>query len=250
MWPPLKPVAGCVAAIRARLGSAPVDLAQYTACDATELRRLIAAGELDPEEVREAALRAIEAVAVGGDKNAGRKLPPSHASQQLGFLGLKLTVREHTDLAQFAQLPELFQHIGIRRRCPRHCGCRGRLQRRRYREPAHDANDVVETELVDHSAAPVGDEHDPVRGPDRGPAVADRGPHLGLGPQSELGLPSEPLVREQVDVGEKTLCLQADVSVQRGAPSSALVLRAISLSFRSASATVTSFSQGSRGPAL
>jgi len=39
-----------------------VDLAQYTACDATELRTLIAARELDGEEVREAALRAIEAV--------------------------------------------------------------------------------------------------------------------------------------------------------------------------------------------
>jgi amidase len=39
-----------------------VDLAQYTACDATELRRLIAGRELAPEQVREAALRAIEAV--------------------------------------------------------------------------------------------------------------------------------------------------------------------------------------------
>jgi amidase len=39
-----------------------VDLAQYTACDATELRRLIAAREVEPEKVRESALRAIEAV--------------------------------------------------------------------------------------------------------------------------------------------------------------------------------------------
>lgn len=39
-----------------------MDLAQYTACDATELRSLIASVELDSEEMREAALRAIEAV--------------------------------------------------------------------------------------------------------------------------------------------------------------------------------------------
>jgi amidase len=39
-----------------------VDLADYTACDATELRRLLAAREVSAGEVREAALRAIEAV--------------------------------------------------------------------------------------------------------------------------------------------------------------------------------------------
>jgi amidase len=39
-----------------------VDLADYTACDGTELGRLLAAGALAPEEVREAALRAIAAV--------------------------------------------------------------------------------------------------------------------------------------------------------------------------------------------
>jgi amidase len=39
-----------------------VDLADYTACDATELRRLLAAGEVDADEVRDAALLAIEAV--------------------------------------------------------------------------------------------------------------------------------------------------------------------------------------------
>jgi amidase len=39
-----------------------VDLTDYTACDGTELRRLLVAGEVEPAEVREAALRAIEAV--------------------------------------------------------------------------------------------------------------------------------------------------------------------------------------------
>jgi amidase len=39
-----------------------MDLADYTACDATELRRLLAAGLVHEDEVREAALRAIEAV--------------------------------------------------------------------------------------------------------------------------------------------------------------------------------------------
>ena len=39
-----------------------MDLAEYTSCDATELGRLLAARELDAGEVREAALRAIEAV--------------------------------------------------------------------------------------------------------------------------------------------------------------------------------------------
>ena len=39
-----------------------MNLADYTYCDATELARLLAARELDAAEVREAALRAIEAV--------------------------------------------------------------------------------------------------------------------------------------------------------------------------------------------
>lgn len=39
-----------------------MDLADYTACDATELGRLIAGGEVDAAEVRDVALRAIEAV--------------------------------------------------------------------------------------------------------------------------------------------------------------------------------------------
>ncbi len=39
-----------------------MDLADYTACDATELARLLTAGELDATEVRDAALRAIAAV--------------------------------------------------------------------------------------------------------------------------------------------------------------------------------------------
>ena len=39
-----------------------MDLADYTACDATELRRLLAAKEVGEGEVREAALRALEAV--------------------------------------------------------------------------------------------------------------------------------------------------------------------------------------------
>lgn len=39
-----------------------MDLDEYTACDATELGRLMAGGEVDAREVREAALKAIEAV--------------------------------------------------------------------------------------------------------------------------------------------------------------------------------------------
>ena len=39
-----------------------MELRDYTACDATELRRVLAAGEVSVGEVREAALRAIEAV--------------------------------------------------------------------------------------------------------------------------------------------------------------------------------------------
>jgi amidase len=39
-----------------------VDLAEYAECDATELRRLLAAGEIDARELRAAALRAIESV--------------------------------------------------------------------------------------------------------------------------------------------------------------------------------------------
>jgi amidase len=39
-----------------------MDLHEYAACDATELRRLIGAGEVSASEVREAALRAIEVV--------------------------------------------------------------------------------------------------------------------------------------------------------------------------------------------
>lgn len=39
-----------------------MDLAEYAACDATELRRLLGAGEVGAGEVRDAALRAIEAV--------------------------------------------------------------------------------------------------------------------------------------------------------------------------------------------
>ena len=39
-----------------------MDLSDYTACDASELRGLLTAGELDPGEVRDAALRAIAAV--------------------------------------------------------------------------------------------------------------------------------------------------------------------------------------------
>ena len=38
-----------------------MEVHDYAACDATELRRLLAAGEVRPAEVREAALRAIEA---------------------------------------------------------------------------------------------------------------------------------------------------------------------------------------------
>src|SRR4051794_1297416 len=39
-----------------------MDLADYTACDATELRRLIASGAVSADEVRETALRAISVV--------------------------------------------------------------------------------------------------------------------------------------------------------------------------------------------
>ena len=39
-----------------------MDLADYTAADATELARLMAAGEVHPDEVRDASLRAIAAV--------------------------------------------------------------------------------------------------------------------------------------------------------------------------------------------
>jgi amidase len=39
-----------------------MNLEEYTACDATELHRLMAAREVDPQEVREAALQAVEAV--------------------------------------------------------------------------------------------------------------------------------------------------------------------------------------------
>jgi hypothetical protein len=39
-----------------------MDLRDYAACDASELRRLIGAAEVGAREVREAALRAIEAV--------------------------------------------------------------------------------------------------------------------------------------------------------------------------------------------
>ena len=39
-----------------------MELRDYTACDATELRRVLAAGEVSASEVREAALRAIEAI--------------------------------------------------------------------------------------------------------------------------------------------------------------------------------------------
>lgn len=39
-----------------------MDLTDYTAWDATDLRRLLSAGEVDTEEIRDAAMRAIEAV--------------------------------------------------------------------------------------------------------------------------------------------------------------------------------------------
>src|SRR5438128_2869518 len=39
-----------------------VDLADYSACDGIELRRLLEAREITPDELRDAALRAIEAV--------------------------------------------------------------------------------------------------------------------------------------------------------------------------------------------
>src|SRR4051812_38397727 len=39
-----------------------MDLAEYAGCDATQLRRLLGAGEVGADEVRDAALRAIDAV--------------------------------------------------------------------------------------------------------------------------------------------------------------------------------------------
>src|SRR5256885_16867326 len=45
-----------------------MDLADYAACDATELRRLLAAGAVGADEVSDAALRAIEAF--DGELNA------------------------------------------------------------------------------------------------------------------------------------------------------------------------------------
>ena len=45
--------------------------------------------------------------------------PRSQPSEQLRLLGLELGVRQHPGLPQFAELPELLQHVGVRRRaCP------------------------------------------------------------------------------------------------------------------------------------
>ena len=60
-----------------------MELSEYAACDATELRRLLSAGEVAADEVRDAALRAIEAV--DGELHAVVDGPYEDAPGELPF---------------------------------------------------------------------------------------------------------------------------------------------------------------------
>jgi amidase len=82
-----------------------VDLADYTACDATELSRLLAAREVDPGEVRDAALRAI--TAVDPQLNAVVSGPYEHAPEGLGgpLCGVPFAVKD--------TLPEAGRPLGF-----------------------------------------------------------------------------------------------------------------------------------------
>ena len=71
-----------------------MELDDYAACDATELRRLIGAGEISAGEVREAALRAIEAVDPQLNAVVGAPYEDATASEDGPLAGVPFAVKD------------------------------------------------------------------------------------------------------------------------------------------------------------
>jgi amidase len=89
------------------LGSPPrcMDLHDYAACDATELHRLIGAGEVGAEEVREAALRAIDAVEPRLNAVLGSPYEDATADEDGPLAGVPFAVKD--------TLPEAGRPLGF-----------------------------------------------------------------------------------------------------------------------------------------
>jgi amidase len=71
-----------------------VELEDYAACDATELRRLIGAREISPGELREAAMRAIEAVDRELNAVVGSPYEDATAAEDAPFAGVPFAVKD------------------------------------------------------------------------------------------------------------------------------------------------------------
>ena len=82
-----------------------MDLRDYAVCDATELRRLIGTGEVGPEEVREAALRAIEAVEPQLNAVVGAPYEDASAAEDGPLAGVPFAVKD--------TLPEAGRALGF-----------------------------------------------------------------------------------------------------------------------------------------
>jgi amidase len=82
-----------------------MDLHDYAACDATELRRLIRAAEVGATEVREAALRAIEAVEPRLNAVVGSPYEDATASEDGPLAGVPFAVKD--------TLPEAGRALGF-----------------------------------------------------------------------------------------------------------------------------------------
>src|SRR5215211_526571 len=82
-----------------------MDLHDYAACDATELRRLMGAGEVSASEVREAALRAIEAVEPRLNAVVGAPYDDATAAEDGPLAGVPFAVKD--------TLPEAGRELGF-----------------------------------------------------------------------------------------------------------------------------------------
>jgi amidase len=82
-----------------------MDLHEYAACDATELRRLISAGELSATEVRAAALRAIEAVEPRLNAVVGPRYEDATGAEDGPLAGVPFAVKD--------TLPEAGRPLGF-----------------------------------------------------------------------------------------------------------------------------------------
>jgi amidase len=82
-----------------------MDLHEYAACDATELRRLISAGEVSATEVRAAALRAIEAVEPRLNAVVGPRYEDATGAEDGPLAGVPFAVKD--------TLPEAGRPLGF-----------------------------------------------------------------------------------------------------------------------------------------